>query len=294
MVHPRSPFGLVCFGLLLETNDLILCLLFAAMALLYASVGHAGSSGYQAAMAIMGVSAAVMKPTALFLNLVVASIATLQFARGGYVQWRTWFWLVIASVPAAYLGGYFELPTGWYYLLVAFVLWAAALRLWFSARDAAPNTPLFSPGRGVGASSHAQPPVRYSTPYDGEDTLPPALALVIGAGLGFLSGLTGTGGGIFLTPLLILCHWASPRQAAGLSAAFILANSPAALLGWWQKQNGQVELPSLLPLWMILVAGFGWLGAWYGSRRGSPLLLRRLLALVLVIAGAKMVLTVLK
>lgn len=254
----------------MESNDLLLCLLFAAMALLYASVGHAGSSGYQASMAIMGLSAAVMKPTALCLNLVVASIATLQFARSGYIQWKVWLWLVIASVPAAYLGGYFVLPQGWYYLLVALVLWAAALRLWFSAST---------------SPSHLISEYQSMSPY---------LAVFVGAGLGFLSGLTGTGGGIFLTPLLVLGHWANPRQAAGLSAAFILANSPAALLGWWQQQGTRVELPALLPLWMVLVAVFGWLGAWYGSRRGSPLLLRRLLALVLVIAGAKMVLSVLK
>ena len=252
----------------MDSSDLLLCLLFALMALLYASVGHAGSSGYQAAMAIMGVSATLMKPTALFLNIVVASIATVQFAWRGYVPWLTWLCLVIGSVPAAYAGGQLELSAGWYYLLVAMVLWAAALRLWFSKS---------------GNTSEATGNLR---------VLPPIVALVIGSVLGFLSGLTGTGGGIFLTPLLILCHWATPRQAAGLSAAFILANSPAALLGWWQKQAGQVGLPSLLPLWLVLVAGCGWLGAWYGSRYGSPLLLRRLLALVLVIAGAKMVLTI--
>jgi uncharacterized membrane protein YfcA len=273
-LQSRGPSSLTLragiLGSTLDYADLLLCLLFAVMALLYASVGHAGSSGYQAAMAIMGVSAAVMKPTALFLNVVVASIATLQFARGGYVPWRTWLWLVIASVPAAYLGGKLVLAPGWYYLLVAGVLWAAALRLWFSGNTTA--TP---------ATTAHRP-------------LPPQLALCIGAGLGFLSGLTGTGGGIFLTPLLILGHWATPRQAAGLSAAFILANSPAALVGWWQQQAGEVTLPSLLPWWMLLVAAFGWLGAWYGSRHGSPLLLRRLLALVLVIAGAKMVLAILK
>lgn len=252
-------------------SDLVLTLLLALMALLYASVGHAGSSGYQAAMAIMGVSAAMMKPTALCLNVVVSLIATWQFARQGYVDGRRLIWLGIVSVPAAYLGGFLQLPKGWYYLLVAVVLWLAALRLWFVGMTGNNNI-------------DKKPMVE----------LKPSILLLTGLVLGFLSGLTGTGGGIFLTPLLIFFGWSTPRQAAGLSAAFILANSPAALIGWWWKTGGTEPLPGLLPWWMLLVAGFGWLGAWYGSRHGSPMLLRRLLALVLVIAGAKMVIEVLR
>jgi uncharacterized membrane protein YfcA len=258
-------------------NDALLTILLALMALLYASVGHAGSSGYQAAMGIMGVSAAMMKPTALCLNLVVASIGTIQFARAGYINWRHWFWLVITSVPAAYLGGYFTLPAGWYHVLVALVLWAAAVRLWMK--------PTSQGTMNDGAVQGGSTPVK---------ELSPLLAHAVGLCLGFLSGLTGTGGGIFLTPFLVLGGWATPRQAAGLSVAFILANSPAALIGWWGQQTKEIALPPLLPLWMVIVAGFGWLGAWFGSKYGSPLLLRRLLSLVLVIAGAKMVLAVLK
>lgn len=259
----------------MTASDLILTGLLALMALLYASVGHAGSSGYQASMGIMGVSAAMMKPTALCLNVVVSLIATGQFARQGCVDVRRWAWLVAASVPAAILGGFWELPTGWYHLLVAVVLWVAAVRLWMV-------------GRGNFKSEAASQPVAAARP------LSPFFLLLIGGVLGFLSGLTGTGGGIFLTPLLVLGGWSTPRQAAGLSAAFILANSPAALLGWWWKQQNAIQLPELLPLWMVLVAGFGWLGAWYGSKFGSPVLLRRLLSLVLVIAGVKMALAVLK
>ena len=213
----------------------------------------------------------MMKPTALSLNIVVSLIATWQFARQGYVDGRRLIWLAIASVPAAMLGGFVELPKGWYYLLLAAVLWAAAVRLWIVA----------------GEEARSQEP-------GARKVQPPVLLLVIGGVLGLLSGLTGTGGGIFLTPLLVLCGWSTPRQAAGLSAAFILANSPAALLGWCRKTGGEVALPDLLPLWMVLVALFGWMGAWYGSRYGSPVILRRLLSLVLVIAGAKMVFEVFK
>lgn len=251
-------------------NDILLTLLLALMALLYASVGHAGSSGYQASMAILGVSAEMMRPTALSLNIIVSLIATWQFARQGCIDGRRLKWLAFASVPAACLGGFLELPQGWYYLVLAAILWVAAVRLWITAVQA-----------GISEAQVKQ-------------EQPEWLLLVAGGVLGLLSGLTGTGGGIFLTPLLVLCGWATPRQAAGLSAAFILANSPAALLGWWRKTQGTIVLPELLPLWMVLVAGFGWLGAWYGSRYGTPVILRRLLSLALVVAGAKMVLSVLK
>lgn len=253
----------------MSDNDLVLTIFFALMALLYASVGHAGSSGYQAAMGIMNVSADLMKPIALFLNIVVSLIGTWQFARRGNVDWRRLIWLVAGSVPAAVVGGYLSLKPGWYYSLVAVVLWIAALRLWFVGL----------PGMKQEQTAPAMP-VQPKLDY--------RMLLPVGVGLGFLSGLTGTGGGIFLTPLLVLCGWSTPRQAAGLSAAFILANSPAGLIGWWNKNAGVVSLPTLLPWWIVLVAGFGWLGAWYGSKYGSPIILRRLLSLVLVIAGAKM------
>lgn len=246
----------------MTTSDLILTFLLALMALLYASVGHAGSSGYQAAMALMGVEAGVMKTTALSLNIVVAAIAWFQFARRGWFDWRLWALLCCASAPAALVGGMVELPKGWYYLLVAVVLWLAAVRLWQQPRR---ETPEYATRR------------RPSLP----------LILVLGGVLGFLSGLTGTGGGIFLTPVLVLTGWCMPRQAAGVSAAFILVNSAFALKGWWDKSPA---FPALLPVWLVVVAVCGWLGAWYGSRFGSPVALRRLLAVVLVIAGVKMVL----
>lgn len=259
----------------MSDNDLVLTLLFALMALLYASVGHAGSSGYQAAMGLMNVAAEMMKPIALFLNIVVSLIGTWQFARRGNVDWQRLLWLIAGSVPAALVGGYLTLKPGWYYALVGVVLWIAAVRLWFV------GLPGMQPGF-TSATVSANPKLDYR------------LLLFVGIGLGFLSGLTGTGGGIFLTPLLVLCGWSTPRQAAGLSVAFILANSPAGLIGWWNKNAGVITLPTLLPWWMMLVAGFGLLGSWYGSKHGSPLVLRRLLAIVLVIAGAKMILQGLK
>jgi len=257
-----------------SNDDILLTILLALMALLYSSVGHAGSSGYQAAMGLFDVPSEMMKPIALFLNIVVASIGTWQFARRDSVDWRRLLWLVAGSIPAALVGGYLTLKPGWYYVLVGIVLWIAAVRLWFV------GLPGFKQQNS--ASETPQPRLDYR------------LLLLVGIVLGFLSGLTGTGGGIFLTPLLVLCGWSTPRQAAGLSVAFILANSPAGLIGWWHKTGGNVALPALLPWWMVLVGVFGWLGSWFGSKYGSPVVLRRLLALVLIIAGAKMVMQGLK
>jgi uncharacterized membrane protein YfcA len=115
------------------------------------------------------------------------------------------------------------------------------------------------------------------------------IILVVGAGLGLLSGMTATGGGIFLTPFLVLMGWCTTRVAAGISAAIILVNSSAGLVGWW-RENQEISLPVLLPVWMVVVAVSGMIGSYYGSKYGSPLILRRLLAVVLMVAGAKMLL----
>jgi uncharacterized membrane protein YfcA len=245
----------------MNSQDFILTVLFGFMALLYSSVGHAGSSGYQASMALMGVGQAMMKPTALSLNILVACIAFVQFLRAGCFDRRLFLWLAIPSVPLALVGGMMQLPPGWYNGLVAGVLWLAAVRLWWG-----------------------------SLPKAGRER-PPSypIIMVVGAGLGLLSGMTGTGGGIFLTPFLVLMGWCTTRVAAGISAAIILVNSIAGLIGWWTKHQGE-SLPALLPVWMIVVAVCGIIGSYYGSKYGSPLILRRLLALVLVVAGAKMLL----
>ena len=237
---------------------LLLALLFFAAALLYSSVGHAGASAYLAAMALVGLPPDVMRPTALVLNLFVASIVVVRFTRAGHLPWRDLLPLVIGSVPAAFLGGSVELPGELYRPLVAIVLLAGAWRLATAAPasdDAATGVPL----------------------------LPGILA---GAAIGLLAGLTGTGGGIFLTPLLVLASWAATRDAAGLSGAFILANSVAGLAG---LMTGGVTLPGELPLWIGAVVAGGLIGSWLGAARFSILALRRTLAIVLVIAAVKLV-----
>jgi uncharacterized membrane protein YfcA len=242
-------------------DPLVLAAFFFVAALLYASVGHAGASAYLATMAILGVPAEVARPTALSLNIVVASFVSLRFWRAGFVQLRVVLPFVIGSVPAAFIGGAIDVPSEIYEPLLGIVLLVAAAGFVRTARSTAQETPA---------------PVR----------VPVLLAVVAGAAIGLVSGLTGTGGGIFLSPLLILAGWATTRQASGIAAVFILANSIAGLAGNVASVGG---VPSALPLWILAVLGGAIVGAEIGSRRASPPQLRLALAGVLVIAGLKLI-----
>jgi uncharacterized protein len=230
--------------------------LVAIAAVLYASVGHGGASAYLAAMALFGVPAAVMKPAALVMNLGVAGIGTLRFASASLVPWRLLVPLCAASVPAAYAGGWIHMPTQAHRLLLGVVLLFAAVRLAMRYRTA-----------------ELRPPP--STP----------VLAMIGLAFGFVAGLTGVGGGIFLSPLLILSRWEDPRRTAGASAVFILVNSAAGLAGHLSAGGGVPAAAA--PLTGVALAG-GLFGSWLGAKRLVPLTLRRVLAVVLVIAGVKL------
>lgn len=236
---------------------MIAALLLALAALAYSAVGHAGASGYLAVMALLGTPAATMRPTALLLNLVVATIGTVQFTRAGYFRWSLFWPFAITSIPAAWLGGRLTLPESVYGLIVGGVLLLSALRLVLTRA----------------ASTQAITPPRTW------------VAMLAGAGLGLLSGLTGVGGGIFLSPLLLLCGWADLRTTAATSVAFIFVNSAAGLLG--RMPLGDV-FPPALPLWILAVVVGGGVGATLGSRKLPVPILRMVLALVLVVAGGKM------
>ena len=247
----------------LVNDGVFLPVLILAMALLYSSVGHAGASGYLAAMALFGVSPTIMKPSALVLNILVASIATVQFARAGRVSWSALWPFAGGSIPFAFLGGALHLPGTIYKPLVGAVLLFAAGRLfWYTFRETARQT------RGI-------------------RNLPPVPAVVAGAVIGLLAGLTGTGGGIFLSPLLLLTGWAEIRETAGVSVAFILVNSVAGLAG---NLTSVQQVPASVLVWAAAAATGGLVGARLGSRRLAGTTLRRLLALVLAIAGTKLLL----
>ena len=241
-----------------------LCALIFVAATIYSSVGHAGASGYLAAMALFGLPPAVMRPTALTLNVLVASLATVRLRRANLVRWRPLVPLCAASIPAAFVGGTIQLPGPWYRMLVGVVLLAAAWKLFFDPKDPKP---------------HADA---------GATRLPLWPAAITGLLIGLLSGLTGTGGGIFLSPLLLFFGWAGARQQAGITAPFILANSIAGLAGnLVSLQRLPVELP-----YFVLAA---LLGAMLGTQLGITWLsvraLQRALAVVLVVAALKFILS---
>ena len=241
-------------------QTVLVAILFTAVAVLYSSVGHAGASGYLAVMALAGIEPHLMRPTALVLNILVASIVVVRFWRAGQIDWRALLPLVAASVPLAFLGGLIVLPGAIYKPLVGVVLLVAAVRFFTTA----------------GRSADDERTVR----------VPAVPAMGIGGGIGLVSGLTGTGGGIFLTPLLLIVGWAGARQAAGLSSGFILANSLAGLAG---NVASVGIMPGTLAIWLPAVAVGGLVGSQLGARRLGPPAIRRALALVLVVAGLKLI-----
>ena len=241
----------------MDSSSLLIVLAVFIVAVLYSSVGHGGASGYLAVMAFMAVAPEVTRPTALVLNLFVASIGTFQFYRAGYFSWRIFLPFAITSIPFAFLGGMITLPTTAYKILLGIVLMLAALRLAWK----------FSPDIEI-----KQPPIW--------------ICLAIGAVIGLLSGLVGVGGGIFLTPVLLLMNWSETKTAAGVSALFILVNSISGLLG----NLAQVEkLPPNVWIWVGAAIAGGLIGSTLGSRKFNSLMLRRVLALVLAFAGFKLI-----
>ena len=227
------------------------------VAVMYSSVGHGGASGYLAVMAFLAVAPEVTRPTALVLNLFVASIGAYQFWRAGFFSWRILWPFAVASIPFAFIGGMIVLPTTIYKAVLGVVLILAAARLaWKFASDAAIKQPNI------------------------------AICLTIGAVIGLLSGLVGVGGGIFLTPVLLLMNWSETKKAAGVSAMFILVNSISGLAG----NYAQVAVLQLnVWIWIATAIAGGLLGSTLGAKRFDSLMLRRVLAVVLLFAGVKLI-----
>ena len=236
-----------------------LTLAILLVAFLYSCVGHAGASGYIAVMTLFSLAPAEIKPTALVLNILVASIGTWQFWRAGYFSWALFWPFAVLAVPMAFLGGYMNLPTHVFKMLVGVVLLFSAARFFWSPAE---DTVAREPSR--------------------------SLAISLGAGLGLLSGLTGTGGGIFLTPLLLIMRWAKTKNAAAVSALFILVNSTSGLLG---NLSSTRKFPVFAIALAVAAILGGTVGSYYGSRRFDHAVIKRLLAVVLLVAGLKLVLT---
>lgn len=246
----------------MDPQTLLLSALFFAVAVLYSSVGHAGASGYLAAMALLGFAPEQMRPTALALNILVGGIGLLRFHRAGLVPWRKVLPFVSASVPTAYLAAQWQVPKETYGMLLGGLLAAASVAAWRSGDRIADS----------GETAASRP-------------VPWPAAVLAGALIGGLSGITGTGGAIFLTPLLLAMAWAHTREASGLSVAFVWLNSLAAVFGLLRSSQ---SFPDALPLWLAAAAAGAVLGTQLGIHRWPAHRLRKSLAAVLMIAAGKL------
>ncbi len=243
----------------MDSNTLFFILLFI-VAFLYASVGHGGASGYLALMAIYGFAPDVMKPTALLLNLFVSLTAFIQFYRGKHFRWKIFLPLALASIPMAFAGGMINLESAIYKKILGVLLVITVLRFFFVTRKEEEPT--------------GKPDLTWS--------------VILGAGIGFLSGLIGIGGGIILSPILLLLRWTNQKQTAAISAMFIFVNSLSGLLG--QVTKG-IRLST--DMWLLVIIAFagGLLGAWFGSLKFRQEVLRYTLASVLAVAALKLLFT---
>lgn len=243
--------------------DTLFPITFGIVAVLYASVGQAGGTGYIAVMGLAGLGPDVIKPTALALNILVAAIGCIRFYRVGLLTWRSCYPFAILGAPFSVLGGATNLPAAAYQPVVGALLVLAAIQMIRSAQLA----------------THFDRSARATPPF-----LPSLLA---GGAIGFVSGMTGVGGGIFLAPLVLLIGWVKTREAAAVSAVFNLLNSAAALAGAWATVGA---LPGALPWWLLAVGLGGLLGSWLGSQYLPAPMLRYILAVLLVVAGLRMLL----
>ncbi len=240
-----------------ESLTLLPGLAFFLASVLYASVGHGGASAYLAVMGLCGMVPADMKPVALVLNIAVSGVALGHFIRAGHFRSGLFWPLAAASVPAAFLGGWLQSPEPVYKTILAVALATGAWRLLATPADA-------GPARNAGW---------------------PAL-VSSGAVIGLLSGLVGIGGGIFLTPILVIFRWAPAKSAAAVSAAFIAVNSCAGIGGFMLKGE---QIPTMAWVLLPCVLAGGWIGSRWGSGAATAPALRQSLAAVLMVAAAKFV-----
>ncbi len=228
-------------------------------AILYTSVGHAGASAYIAVMTLFDLPPLVIKPTALTLNIFVSSYTSFRYIKSNFFNKSLFIYLIIGSVPAAYIGGHINLPSHIYKPIIGILLLLSGVRFLVQALQT--------------DKAHRE--------------VNKALAVFIGTCVGLLSGITGTGGGIFLSPLIIWLGWVSVKQASGTVAAFIFVNSIAGLLGNFQSTS---SLPHELPVFLVAVLLGAFIGTRFGISRFSSVAVKRALGFVLLIAGAKFLL----
>ena len=238
----------------------LLLVILLAVSFFYSSIGHGGASGYIAVLTILNLSVSVIRPSALLLNVFVAGISFFQYYTAGYFKWKLFYPFALLSVPLAYAGSFIELDHIWYKRIVGICLILAVFRIlgFFDPKEVRPDK-----------------------------ELPLAAGLSIGAALGFLSGVIGIGGGIILSPVILLFRWGNLKETSAVSALFIVVNSLAGILGLI-KQG--FTWPSEIALWIPVVVIGGFVGAWWGSRKAGNTALKYVLSLVLGFAALKLIL----
>ena len=244
------------------TTELMILFYFLlfAVAFLYSSVGHGGASGYLALGAIFDLAKEVMRPTALLLNLFVSLTSFIQFYRGKHFIFKIFLPLAIASVPMAFLGGRIDIDTGTYKIVLGILLLVPIIRFLFF-----PNIPVTEIRK-----SHV------------------GISILMGAIIGFISGVIGIGGGIILSPLLLLLKWTDQKQTAAISALFIFVNSLSGLIGQWTKG---IDFNTNMIGYVVVAFAGGLCGAYFGAMKFNQNVLRILLALVLILASYKLIFT---
>ncbi len=238
-------------------EDTLFYALILTVSFLYASVGHGGASGYLAIMALFSYGTSEMRQTALILNILVSLTAFIQFYAAGHFDFRLFLPLAAASVPAAFAGGLITVDTGVYNKILGVLLLISVFRFSF-ARTQSPT------------------PESESSIF---------FSLLIGLGIGFISGLIGIGGGVILSPILLLLNWTDMKQTAAVSSLFILVNSIAGLAGTLAG-GGTIETNLIWPVTFAIAGGI--LGSYLGSRKFNSGFLKKILALVLLIASIKL------
>ncbi|MEO5601372.1 MAG: sulfite exporter TauE/SafE family protein [Cyclobacteriaceae bacterium] len=238
----------------METDLLILILSFFVIALIYSSVGFGGGSSYLALLAIMGVHYEIIRPAALLCNIIVVTGGTYIFWKEGKLDLKKSWAFILASMPCAFIGGFWRIDESVFFILLGISLMLASVFLWMNVM-----------------------PLR-KHPYDNK-----FLNGALGGGIGFLSGLVGIGGGIFLSPILNFLQWDDPKKISGLASLFILVNSISGLAGQ-TSGNGNIEWSFIVPLLIAVFVG-GQIGSRLGAKTFDPMYIKRITAVVIFIAA---------
>ncbi|MDQ3534946.1 MAG: sulfite exporter TauE/SafE family protein [Bacteroidota bacterium] len=241
-------------------NEILVGLLLFIVAFFYSSVGHGGASGYLAVLGVLGYNITALRFSALILNVLVSSVSFLNFFRKKFFDLRLFLYLSAGSIPMAFLGAKISVDTVWYFRILALCLILAAWRL-----------------SGIFIPDHSSEKTR---------RFPIWIFIFLGAFIGFISGLIGIGGGIILSPILILLRVTDTKTCSGIAALFVWVNSVAGIIGGYQTT---FVISSLQPIWLVSAVAGGFMGAYWGSSLARPVLLRRILAGVLLIASVKMI-----